>query len=190
MCGDEVTRLVWEMLTKKLRKMVAESDSLQEELEENEVDIEMVCSETSRFNNRKEINSLKSAFTSSNIDDALCEISCRDFSCQGGRRLFFSLLVLVTAEEFNTCCEKLQTSLESFLKTHIEQFQNEFHVAPTRVEVVGGNHRPLLFRNTIERVAAEELKEVGVTNWMNGSANASATRWVSSSTRTAAFSRR
>ena len=148
-CGDEVTRLVWEMLTKKLRKMVAESDSLQEELEENEVDIEMVCSETSRFNNRKEINSLKSAFTSSNIDDALCEISCRDFSCQ----------VLVTAEEFNTCCEKLQTSLESFLKTHIEQFQNEFHVAPTRVEVVGGNHRPLLFRNTIERVAAEELKE-------------------------------
>ena len=58
MCGDEVTRLVWEMLTKKLRKMVAESDSLQEELEENEVDIEMVCSETSRFNNRKEINSL------------------------------------------------------------------------------------------------------------------------------------
>ena len=30
-CGDEVTRLVWEMLTKKLRKMVAESDSLQEE---------------------------------------------------------------------------------------------------------------------------------------------------------------
>ena len=148
-CGDEVTRLVWEMLTKKLRKMVAESDSLQEELEENEVDIEMVCSETSRFNNRKEINSLKSAFTSSN------------FSCQGGRRLFFSSLVLVTAEEFNTCCEKLQTSLESFLKTHIEQFQNEFHVAPTRVEVVGGNHRPLLFRNTIERVAAEELKEVG-----------------------------
>ena len=169
-CGDEVTRLVWEMLTKKLRKMVAESDSL------HEVDIEMVCSETSRFNNRKEINSLKSAFTSSNIDDALCEISCRDFSCQGGRRLFFSSLVLVTAEEFNTCCEKLQTSLESFLKTHIEQFQNEFHVAPTRVEVVGGNHRPLLFRNTIERVAAEELKEVGVTNWMDGSANASATR--------------
>ena len=86
MCGEEVTRLVWEMLTAKIREMVAESESLQEELEENEVDVEMVCSETSLFNNRKEVNSLKSAFTSGSIDETFCEISCRDFSCQGGCR--------------------------------------------------------------------------------------------------------
>lgn len=87
MCGEEVTRLVWEKLTEKIREMVKENDSIQEELEENDLKVDDVCSEQSLFNNRKEINSLKSAFTSGNIEDAFCEISCRDFSCQGGCRL-------------------------------------------------------------------------------------------------------
>ena len=96
----------------------------------------------------------------------------------------------VTDEDMNACCKTLRESLESFLKTHIEQFQNKFHLTPSRVEVVGGNHRLFLFRNTIEKVVAEEIKEVGVKSGLDGSVGASATRWVSSSTRTAAFSRR
>lgn len=96
----------------------------------------------------------------------------------------------VTIEEFNTCLEQLRASLVSFLKEHIEYFQNKFSLTPSRVEVIGGSHRLLLFRTAIENVVAEEIKEVGVESTLEGSASASATRWVSSSTRTAAFSRR
>ena len=96
----------------------------------------------------------------------------------------------VTVDEFNACLKRLRESLESFLTDHIESFQNKFSMMPSRVEVIGGSHRLLLFRTAIEKMVAEKIKEVGMESALEGSASASATRWVSSSTRTAAFSRR
>lgn len=82
-CGLKVDEIVHGLLKEKVKELV-KNESVQDELNETGVTVEEVISDICLFNNRKEIESMKGAFSNPAVDETYCELTYGDFVCQRG----------------------------------------------------------------------------------------------------------
>ena len=80
-CGSRVDDFIHEIVREKLEEL-SKKDAIKDEMEEESVTLDDLKSARCLFDNRKEIESMKSAFSNSAVDEAGCEINWGNFTCQ------------------------------------------------------------------------------------------------------------
>ena len=80
-CGCKVDEVIHQIIREKLTEL-AKDEAIKEELDDCSVTLEDLISNTCLFDNRKEIESMKSVFSNSAVDETCCEINWMDFPGQ------------------------------------------------------------------------------------------------------------